>query len=489
MDYNECVQKISNEEDKILFEECLKIVECGQYRAAYVLIWIACVESIIRRFKDIMQFDNEAGKLYGKITKIEEGRQATDKNVISYAKKYGFIDDIEHTKLLNIYQLRCIFVHPYNQSPSKEELDAAISNVVDIVLAKPLLLTKGYISRELEKLTTKKEYIGDYYDAIVSYAEEFYQKIDKTLFEYFIEKYWKALETFVYKPEQKIFLSRGMLITKYLLSKYGQDLIKANSFHEIVLANDFVPLYVLTEPDLYNELNGRTQDTIVANAINSEQYKYYKIKLLEPLYINECLSQENKTLVKNCLSILTIEDAERYNFSLFSVYEQIIAKLKSYNWYEQSPAIKFIRRRSISELYSLTEIQQEILGRNILQVANGNEKEANNYLDEIKNNPNNYPVSYIKGIIFEIFINEQNLIRYKEGKIKEIIEIIEKLSNESLETIINELLRLLENGNYKYCIDNYEDIINSKFLKNCLKFAPIINLLEQKFDSETNIDK
>lgn len=34
MDYNECVQKISNEEDKILFEECLKIVECGQYRAA-----------------------------------------------------------------------------------------------------------------------------------------------------------------------------------------------------------------------------------------------------------------------------------------------------------------------------------------------------------------------------------------------------------------------------------------------------------------------
>ena len=489
MDYNECIQKISNKEDKILFEECLKIVECAQYRAAYILIWIACVESIIRRFKDIMQFDNEAGKIYGKITKIEEGRQATDKNVILYAKNYGFIDDIEHAKLLNIYQLRCIFVHPYNQSPSKEELDAAISNIVDIILAKPLLLTRGYISRELEKLTTKKEYIGDYSDAIISYAEEFYQKIDKTLLEFFIRKYWKELETFIYKPEQKILLSRGLLITKYLLSKYGQDLIRTSSFHEIVLANDFVPLYVLTESELYSKLNKKTKDTIVANAINSEQYKYYKIKLLEPLFRNELLSQENKTLVKNCLSTLTIEEADKSNFPLYFVYDQIITKLKSYNWYEQSPAIKFIRKKPISELYNLPEKQQEILGRNILQVANGNEKEANNYLDEIKNNPNNYPVSYIKGIIFEIFINEENLIRYKEGKIKEIIEIIEKLNNESLEAIINELLRLLENGNYKYCIDNYDDIINSKSLKNCLKFAPIINLLEQKFDSETNIDK
>ena len=484
MDYNECIQKISNEEDKILFEECLKIVECGQYRAAYILIWIACVESIIRRFKDIMQFDNEAGKLYGKITKIEEGRQATDKNVILYAKKYGFIDDIEHAKLLNIYKFRCIFVHPYNQSPSKEELDAAISNVVDIVLAKPLLLTKGYIYRELGKLTTKKEYIGDYSDAIVSYAEEFYQKIDKTLLGYFIEKYWKALETFVYMPEQKILLNRGVLITKHLLSKYGQDLIEANSFHEIVLENDFVPLYVLTDSELYNKLSKNTKDTIVANAINSEKNKYYKIKLLEPLYINECLSQQNKTIVENCLSVLTIEAAEQYNFSLFFVYDQIITKLKSYNWYEQSPAIKFIRSRSISELYNLTEIQQEILGRNILQVANGNEKEANNYLDEIKKNPNKYPISYIKGIIFEVFINEENFIRYKDRKIKEVVEIIENLSNESVEIIINELLMLLKKGKYKYDIYDYEDIINSKTISPCPICVPIIDLLKQKFNSE-----
>ena len=484
MDYNKYLQKIKNKEDKILVGECLKIIECKQYRAAYILIWIACVESIIRRFKDIMQFDNEAGKFYGKITKIEEGRQATDKNVILYAKNYGFIDDIEYAKLLNIYQLRCIFVHPYNQSPSKEELDAAISNVVDIVLAKPLLLTKGYISRELEKLTTKKEYIGDYFDAIISYAEEFYQKIDKTLLEYFIEKYWKALETFVYKPEQKIFLNRGVLITKYLLSKYGQNLIKTNSFHEIVLANDFVPLYILTEPELYNELNGRTKDTIVANAINSEQYKYNKIKLLEPLYINECLSQQNKTLVENCLSVLTIEAAEQYNFSLFFVYNQIIAKLKSCNWYEQSPAIKFIRIRSISELCVLTDKQQEILGRNILQVANGNENEANNYLDEIKKNPNRYPISYIKGIIFEVFINEEIFIRYKDRKIKEVVEIIENLSNESVEIIINELLMLLKKGKYKYDIYDYEDIINSKTIPHCPRCVPIIDLLKQKFNSE-----
>ena len=86
MNYKDYLQKIPDKEDKILFEECLKIIKCKQYRAAYIIIWIACVESIIRRFKSIMQFDNEAGKIYGKITKIEEGRQATDKNVITFAK-------------------------------------------------------------------------------------------------------------------------------------------------------------------------------------------------------------------------------------------------------------------------------------------------------------------------------------------------------------------------------------------------------------------
>ena len=484
MNYKDYLQKIPDKEDKILFEECLKIIKCKQYRAAYIIIWIACVESIIRRFKSIMQFDNEAGKIYGKITKIEEGRQATDKNVITFAKQYGFIDDIELAKLLNIYELRCIFVHPYNQSPSKEELDAAISNVVDIILAKPLLLTKGYITRELEKLTTKKEYIGDYPDAIISYAEEFYKKIDKTLLEYFIEKYWKILETFIYKPEQKILLSRGILITKYLLSKYGEALMKTNSFHEIVLVNDFIPLYVLTVPELYNELNKRTKDTIVANALNSEHYKYYKIKQIEPLFLNKSLSKENMELVKNSLLDLTFEDAEKLNLSLYFVYDLIIEKLKTYNWYIQSPAIKFIRKKSVSELNSLTEKQQEILGRNILQVANGTESEANNYLEEIKNNPNKYPISFIKGIIFEVFINEENYIRYKDRKIKEIIEIIENIDDNSIETIIAELLNLMDKGLYKYDVEDYECIIGSQSLNKCSKFLPIINLLKKKLETD-----
>ena len=260
--------------------------------------------------------------------------------------------------------------------------------------------------------------------------------------------------------------------------------MKTNSFHEIVLVNDFIPLYVLTVPELYNELNKRTKDTIVANALNSEHYKYYKIKQIEPLFLNKSLSKENMELVKNSLLDLTFEDAEKFNLSLYFVYDLIIEKLKTYNWYIQSPAIKFIRKKSVSELNSLTEKQQEILGRNILQVANGTESEANNYLEEIKNNPNKYPISFIKGIIFEVFINEENYIRYKDRKIKEIIEIIENINDNSIETIIAELLNLMDKGLYKYDVEDYECIIGSQSLNKCSKFLPIINLLKKKLETD-----
>ena len=74
--------------------------------------------------------------------------------------------------------------------------------------------------------------------------------------------------------------------------------------------------------------------------------------------------------------------------------------------------------------------------------------------------------------------------RYKDRKIKEVVEIIENLSNESVEIIINELLMLLNKGKYKYDIYDYEDIINSKTIPHCPRCVPIIDLLKQKFNSE-----
>ena len=488
MDYSKYIQKISKKEDRILIQESLKIIKCRQYRAAYILIWIACVESIIRRFNEIKQFDNEAGKIYGKIIKIEEGRQATDKNIILYAKNYGFINDIEYSKLLQIYNLRCIFVHPYNQSPTKEEVDVAFANIIDIVLSKPLLLTKGYISKELDKLLNNKDYLGNYSEAMISYAEEFYQKIDKDLFEYFIGKYWKNLELYVYKTENQLLLNRGVFITQYLLSKYEPIFLNNDSFLNIILENDFIPLYVLSKPNIYMKLSNRAKDSIVANAVNSPRFKYFKIKLLEPLLTSHTLSQDNLNILKNNLSDLTFEIAETNNLSLLLVNDLIIEKLKSYNWYIQSPAIKFVREKPISELQILSKEQQETLGRNILQVANGDEKEANKYLNEIKINPNLYPINFIKGIIFEVFINEAYLIRYKDEKINIIIEIIENCSNENVQNIIRELIYLINKGKYKNDIYDYEEIVNSNILLNCSQCSPIIKLIKKKLELE-NVTK
>ena len=140
--YDEYIKKIPEDIDKVLIKEAVKIIHCGQYRAAYILIWLACIESILERFKKLSLTDSVAKKFHDEITNISEGKQATDKIILTKAKEYGFIDAIEENKLKQIYENRCIYAHPYNQSPKLENVDSAFVDVIDIILAKTLYFTK-----------------------------------------------------------------------------------------------------------------------------------------------------------------------------------------------------------------------------------------------------------------------------------------------------------------------------------------------------------
>ncbi|MHB9091106.1 MAG: hypothetical protein ACYC7H_06775, partial [Chloroflexota bacterium] len=56
------LEEVASPEDKILFQEAVDAAAGGAYRAAYIMTWLSCAESLKRRFSELATRDNTAQK-------------------------------------------------------------------------------------------------------------------------------------------------------------------------------------------------------------------------------------------------------------------------------------------------------------------------------------------------------------------------------------------------------------------------------------------
>ena len=110
--------------------------------------------------------------------------------------------------------------------------------------------------------------------------------------------------------------------------------------------------------------------------------------------------------------------------------DEIIVRLKTYDWYKQKPAIKNIseldlKNAEMSDLF--------LLGRNILQTAIGGEFSAKSIVENFNTWPQNSIMDgenhILNGILFEIYFDSKGHFRqenFKCGLIDEIFNLQEK---------------------------------------------------------------
>ena len=158
VDLNQYIDGILSDEDRPLFVDAVKSAEVGALRASYVMIWLACAESLKRRFKEAARRDNSAGIIVREITRKEQAHHSIDKYLLDKAKEYGFISDAAHTDLSHVYDMRCLFAHPYEQAPTNEKLIDAASTVVGELLSKPVRLRRGFCSQLLGSLLNERNW-------------------------------------------------------------------------------------------------------------------------------------------------------------------------------------------------------------------------------------------------------------------------------------------------------------------------------------------
>ena len=485
-DYNEYIKKIPENNDKVLITEAVKVIDCKQYRAAYILIWLACIESIVERFKQLSRTDPAAKKIYDEITDTSDGKRATDKIILTKAKEYGFIDAIEENKLKQIYENRCIYAHPYNESPKLENVDSAFVDVIDIILAKTLYFTKNNIKQEISKLTDNMLYVANFPASIERHTEFLLKRIETDNLMLFIQGYFEKLDQYWTKSTKTEEVNLGINLLSVLLKKTDIAELPNADWHQITMKLKIVDSFILLEPVLFSKIGFDAQNTLLTKAKNLINRYLPVLNGIINLIKTKVLTNDQYNIIQQELNNLSLEVFANSDADLNFLYDKIITDLKSYTWPVQSPAILAIINKK-STIKNLSIDKQIELGRNVLQTANGNERRACAFLES--QDIYSLPVDFLKGIIFEVFVNENNEIRYKERCINSVLSIINNIEAADRDAILEGLIEIISRSNIKrgqeYALSMI--LIKDKNLQNTEWGNEIISIIETKL-SDSNIE-
>lgn len=450
------IDKIQNEEDRILISDAIKLADSGFLRASYIMSFLAGIESLKRRFKELGKKDSGIGRISTEIRNKEERHESIEKFVIDKAKELMLIDDIEKSKLEYFWGMRSVYSHPYEQNPSYLDCQHIINSIYEIVLSKPLLIRTGILSSIIKRITDEESYLRNDDDEIDNFVKELFIRVDTNCYSYFWDKIIDSIEKSPVEEHKSVCYLRQIKICKSFLNNFGYNNIFKDDteIENFIYQHKMATIIFLANVDVFRLLNGRLQDIIFRILIEEKNDRK-----LNKLYTNNVLSDKNVEELKNYIS--TRETNGLANFSSTLTIEKVIEKLRSYVWDIQNPVYNILKSSKFYETLSLCSSNLQIdLGRNILQAANS-AFSINNFLVELSDAEfaNKFSKNVKKGIVFECFINERKRIRSKITNLSYVEKIFSSMNIFERDSIKNELNNLIDNAVEK-TDDTWDEISN-----------------------------
>lgn len=404
---------IRSTEDLILFSEAVGAYRAGAPRAAWIMLWLCCAESLKRKFKELAPRDNMAGRVAGEIVRKEELRQSVDAYILDEAKKYGFISNSEHARLRYIYEQRCIFGHPYEEQPRDEALLAAAADVVGVVLSRPTKLRHGFIKEQIRLLTQNSAYIDDLQDSVATYASGVVLRVDESLHQFFLEQLCMALEPIARDESVLVLFRRGVWFAAAYLQAVG---ISALSGWDPAIDLTKWPetlSRVLATPGVFNSIGGHAGDIVVGLLIQDALASPAQLSRLSELFDGGLLSPRQTDRLRQAVLDLPLASVAQSNVNPAQYVDRIIAELKTLTWPRQNPAIDVVANMGAAGVSRLNMKQQFLLGNNVLQSADGYSKTAILFLRRLGVADPVWPAAFIEGVVTECFLNDEGVIRFK----------------------------------------------------------------------------
>jgi hypothetical protein len=380
--------------------------------------------------------------------------------ILKRAKEYGFIDDTVFQKLEHIYDLRCLYGHPYETAPTDLELLSASEVIVNEVLSKPTVLKAGYVNRLINQLFDDVNFLENSRESVGSFAKDIADKIAPSVYPYLLEKYSEKIETAFSDASLRDVVRRGIWFLNNFILKVGTGFYTATQWHDYCSRfPNTAQAILLSHPDIFTTIGVRARDYIISFLLSESSQKPSYLKKIEKVYENNLLSPVQERKFRS----VDITAASLAKLKITSCFDIVIDAFKSYNWYKQNPAAILVKSNDRQTLHALSADNQTLLGRNILQAADGSSGEAAMLLVNYVQDETDLPQAFIKGIIFECFLNESNLFRLKLVHIDKALDLLKTRPD-----LISELCDLLDASQPKTVVQStdFDSILASVATKD-----------------------
>ena len=271
VDLSKYEMRISADHDLPLFREAVVSAKAGALRAAYVMIWLACAGSLKRRFQEASNYDNAAGIIVGKIDNLEKQQRSADKALLQYARDYGFLSEYGFTTLSQIYELRSIFGHPYEEDPSLEQVTSAAATVVDLVLSQPVKLRYGYGEQLLKEMLGNRTYLDDQQSAVAEFVKIICPRLDENIYPWMLRKYWQELEALADDPPVASLFRRGLWFGRAMLLEVGVAAFDHDEWHDLVGRFPKTLMRVCSTAGIFDGMGERAQNSLTGEILEESK--------------------------------------------------------------------------------------------------------------------------------------------------------------------------------------------------------------------------
>jgi hypothetical protein len=437
--------RIHDDEDRPLFDDAVRAAAAGAYRGAYVMIWLSCAESIKRRFREAEKRDGQAGKIVGEFEKKELDQKSVDKFIIEKAKEYGFVTETSYRILLNIYEMRCIYGHPYELAPVAEQVSHAASMVVDHVLSQGLRLRHGYATAVLKSLLGEKNFLDDQATVVGKFAKEFILKVDERIHGWFLMKYWAELEKIADDATGVLFFKRGIYFCRAMIAACGAA-FTPDDWHSLVGKYPKILVRVVMGKPFFGHIGERAQDSLIGFALDHASERASVLQYIEWLMTDGSLSERQQERFNKYVKEMDFPYFRMAKLSIGVAFDRIIGEMKSHNWYRQRPAMDMIIDCGAESIAQVDENGQVVLGRNVLQVADGGERLTNEFLQNLSYKPKDWPVAFLRGIALECFVNEAGHLRLKCARLPAVLKVLNGLEEKARRKILASVMEGITDG-------------------------------------------
>ena len=400
------------------------------------------------------------------------------------AGNYGFVSDSGKTVLNHIYEKRCIFAHPYEEAPSREQLTEAASAIVELVLSKPVKLRHGFGSQLLGSLLKDKSFLDDQEAMVAKFAESIPSRLDESVHTWLLGRYWAELEKLSRDPSMVVFFRRGIWFCQTMLNEIGVEKLDHEQWHGNVGSFPRTMIDLCGNPAIFEKIGELAQNSVIGAILEESGTSAGVLAGLEKLSDAGSLSERQRKRFDEHVSHLPLSVILASGLSTKTCYQRLINALKSQNWYTQNPAINMIVSNGPEQAAELGEDQQENLGRNLLQAGQGTAASAIVFLENLAQSAANWPLGVLRGIALESFTNEGDEIRFKDYNLSSVLSALRQLEAAERDGIVTEIAASVGRGTPKGWINQRKlDPVVSE-ISEYPWAAPLKEVLESRFPEE-----